>query len=175
MMRRPLALNLALSVLLWSAQAQSDNGSPSLTLNIEAEVFSQPCSLSPTSANIKLDFNEQVNRDLTLNGRSASLPFTLVLTDCDSRIGDTVVVTFKGPPAPGRPDLLQVTGQGARAIAIGLEVDKRPLALETALTRRLYNGTTELAFAGYVALIGKGDELTPGAFAASASFTLEYP
>ena len=167
-------LALAL-LLLCAAHVQANISTDKLQLNIVVDVLSQPCNLSPNSTNIQLNFNELVNRDLALNGRSASLPFTLVLTDCDSRIGDTVAVTFQGPPAPGRPDLLQVTGQGARAIAIGFEVDEEPLALETALTRRLGNGTTELAFAAYVALTGQEQGLTPGGFAASASFNLEYP
>lgn len=161
-------------LLLWSAQVIGE-GHPSLTLEIEAEVLNQPCSLSPASTDITLNFKELANRDLAIKGRSASLPFTLVLTDCDSRVGDKVTVTFNGRSAPGNPGLLQTTGQGARAIAIGFEAGKTPLALGTPLTQPLNNGTNELAFAAYVTLIGKGQDLTPGAFAASASFTLEYP
>lgn len=152
-------------------------GSDTLLLTITAEVVSQPCFLRPGDELIQLDFGDIVNKSLLLYGRTPGKPFTLHLEECDPTIASSVRVTFAGKGASENSSLLALAGgSAAKGIAIGFEQGGEPLPLNQASrAQALASGLNTLDFTAYVQLLPSGQaSLAPGAFNASASFTLDY-
>ncbi len=148
-----------------------------LTLIITAEVVGQPCSLRPGDETISVDFGGILNKELLRDGRTPSKTFTLHLEQCDPAIADSVSVTFAGPAADEDNNLLALAGNStASGIAIGLEQGGQALPLNQASRPQVIEQEeTTLDFGAYVQLLPSGQAgLTPGAFNATANFTLDY-
>ncbi|EGR4451750.1 type 1 fimbrial protein [Vibrio cholerae] len=151
-------------------------GSQELLMTITAEVVGQPCSLRPGDEIIPVDFGNINNKDLLRDGRTPSRSFQLHLEECDPTIADSVKVTFSGVPSEDAT-LLALSGDSkAKGIAIGLEQGGQALPVNKpsrALT--LAKGPNVLDFAAYVQLLPSAQAGgTPGAFNATANFTLDY-
>lgn len=173
---KPHLLLLSLSGLFMAslpAQADSDT----LLLIITAEVVSQPCSLRPGDETIQVDFGGIVNKALLRDQRTPSKAFQLHLEECDPAIAGSVKVTFAGQGAAENSSLLALAGDSAaKGIAIGLEQGGQPLPLNQASRAQvLASGSNVLDFGAYVQLLPSGQaSLTPGAFNATANFTIDY-
>ncbi|WP_336935096.1 fimbrial protein [Vibrio cholerae] len=151
-------------------------GKQDLMMTITAEVVGQPCSLRPGDEIIPVDFGNIINKELLRDGRTQSKPFQLHLEQCDPTIADSVKVTFSGVPSEDAT-LLALSGDSkAKGIAIGLEQGGQALPVNKpsrALT--LADGPNVLDFAAYVQLLPSAQAgVTPGAFNATANFTLDY-
>lgn len=152
-------------------------GSETLMLTITAEVVSQPCSLRPGDETIQVDFGGIVNKALLRDGRTPGKLFQLHLEECDPAIASSVSVTFSGQGASENNSLLALAGDSAaKGIAIGLEQGGQALPLNQASRAlALASGSNVLDFTAYVRLLPSGQtSLTPGAFNATANFTLDY-
>ncbi|WP_421167001.1 fimbrial protein [Aeromonas dhakensis] len=152
-------------------------GSDTLLLTITAEVVSQPCSLRPGDETIQVDFGGIVNKVLLRDGRTPGKLFQLHLEECDQAIANSVKVTFAGQGASENNSLLALAGDSAaKGIAIGLEQGGQALPLNQASRAlALASGSNVLDFTAYVQLLPSGQtSLTPGAFNATANFTLDY-
>lgn len=149
----------------------------SMTLTVIAEVVNQPCSLRPGDETISMDFGNLDNKMLQRWLRTPGKPFQLHLEGCDPAIASSVKVTFTGQGAAEDTRLLALAGESAvKGIAIGLEQGGEPLPLNQASRAlALAAGNNVLDFAAYVQLLPSGQAgLTPGAFNATANFTLDY-
>lgn len=166
---------LALTLQLSTPAVAKDNN-----LRFDGALVMDPCVLDPKTTDIELDFGTVIDKYLYLNTRTHSRPFTLNLLECDTRLGSSVVMTFKGTESKELPGLLALTGGSATGVAIGMELDDgRQLPFNKATPGfALQDGVTALRFKGYVqgeptALknhsIGRGD------FTAVATFEIAYP
>jgi type 1 fimbria pilin len=174
---RPLRWGTLLPLLAMLAQPSVWASSETLMLTITAEVVSQPCSLRPGDETIQVDFGGIVNKALLRDGRTPGKLFQLHLEECDPTIASSVKVTFAGQGASENNSLLALAGDSAaRGIAIGLEQGGQALPLNQASRAlTLASGSNVLDFTAYVQLLPSGQtSLTPGAFNASANFTLDY-
>ena len=161
---------LMISLPVWA-------GSDTLMLTITAEVVNQPCSLRPGDETIQVDLGGIVNNALLRDQRTPSKAFQLHLEECDPAIASSVKVTFSGQGAAEDSALLSLAGDSAaKGIAIGLEQGGQPLPLNQASRAlALASGSNVLNFGAYVQLLPSGQaSLTPGAFNATANFTLDY-
>ncbi|QGH61588.1 fimbrial protein [Serratia proteamaculans] len=166
---------LALSLMMVGQVSAKDNN-----LLFDGALVADPCVLDPKTTDIELDFGTVIDKYLYLNTRTHSRPFTLNLLECDTQLGSSVVMTFKGTESKELPGLLALTGGSATGVAIGMELDDGRLLPFNKATPGLVlqDGVTALRFKGYVqgeptALknhsIGRGD------FTAVATFEIEYP
>ncbi|WP_421263967.1 fimbrial protein [Aeromonas sp. 600527] len=174
---RPLRWGTLLLLLGMLTQPSVWAGSETLMLTITAEVVSQPCSLRPGDETIQVDFGGIVNKALLREGRTPGKLFQLHLEECDPTIASSVKVTFAGQGASENSSLLALAGDSAaKGIAIGLEQGGQPLPLNQASkVQALASGSNVLDFTAYVQLLPSGQlNLNPGAFNATANFTLDY-
>lgn len=160
--------------IIESSQAKDNN------LHFDGTLVADPCVLDPNTTAISLDFGTVVDKYLYLNTRTHSQPFTIHLIECDTSLGNSAIMTFKGTESSELPGLLALTQGPASGIAIGMELeDGTPLPFNKATPGfELQDGTTTLTLRGYVQgeptaiekqTIGRGD------FTAVSTFEIEYP
>ncbi|PAS31819.1 fimbrial protein [Vibrio cholerae] len=145
-------------------------------MTITAEVVGQPCSLRPGDEIIPVDFGNINNKELLRDGRTPSRSFQLHLDECDPSIADSVSVTFSGVASEERALLALSADSQAKGIAIGLEQGGQALPInQSSRAFTLAEGGNVLDFAAYVQLLPSAQTgVTPGAFNATANFTLDY-
>jgi type 1 fimbria pilin len=165
---------LALMLMISQTLAKDNN------LNFDGTLVADPCVLDPKTTDISLDFGTVIDKYLYLNTRTHSKPFVINLIECDTRLGDSVLMTFKGTESKELPGLLALTKGPASGIAIGMELDDgKPLPFNKVTPGfALKDDTTTLRFHGYVqgeptAL--KNRSIGRGEFTAVATFEIEYP
>lgn len=169
----------ALILMLLAASATRDAQALENNLHFSGALVSEPCNLEPQDSELSVSFGSVVEKYLYLNTRTKSVPFTINLKDCDTRLGDKVVLTFKGTENGALPGLLAVTGS-ATGIAIGMETsDGTALPFNQPTPEyTLTNGANSLVLQAYVQ--GEPEaiaqqKITPGDFTAAATFELAYP
>lgn len=167
-------LQLLLVLGAASAWAENDN------LQFNGTLTTEPCTLDPNSENINVDFGTVIDKYLYINMRTHSKPFDIHLLDCDTTLGKSVTVTFKGAEDAELTNLLALSGGAASGIAIGLEqADGTALPInQTTSASQLMTGNNVLAFRGYVQAkpsAMQNQNLTRGDFTAMATFVLGYP
>ncbi|HHT3528798.1 fimbrial protein [Enterobacter asburiae] len=167
---------LGLIALMPPAYAMENN------LQISGQLVAEPCTLSAASSDITLDFGNLVSKYFYQTSRTPGEPFAIVLTECDTALGSSATVTFKGTESVALPGLLVPDDGDTHGIAFGIETDDetpRPLALNQASpVYTLANGTNTLALRGYVQAEPDAiaaHSLTAGAFVATATFQIDYP
>lgn len=149
-------------------------------LHFDGTLVADPCVLDPKTQDIRLDFGTVVDKYLYLHTRTHSQPFTINLIECDTRLGDSVLMTFKGTESRELPGLLALTTGPASGIAIGMELDDgTPLPFNKATPKfALQDKSTALQFRGYVQgepVALQGHSIGRGDFTAVATFELSYP
>lgn len=160
-------------VSLGCAQASDSN------MKFSGTLVSDPCELDPQTSDLTVDFKSVIEKDIYLYTRSASVPFTISLTGCDTTLGNSVTFTFKGTQNTALPGYLAVTGTAA-GIAVGLETAQGvPVPLNQATSAlTLANGSNSFIFKAYVTGEPEAMEkqsITPGDFSATATFEMAYP
>jgi type 1 fimbria pilin len=168
------AVALALALMPGGGQAKDNN------LHFDGTLVADPCVLDPKTTEIEVPFGTIVDKYLYLNTRTHSEPFTINLIECDTRLGNSVVVTFRGTESRELPGLLALTGGPASGVAIGLETaGGQALPFNKPVpAMALSDGLTALQFQGYVqgeptALKNHG--IVRGDFKAVATFEIAYP
>ncbi|WPU21980.1 fimbrial protein [Cedecea neteri] len=166
---------LVMSLMTVGAVVAKDNN-----LHFDGTLVADPCMLDPKTTDIQLDFGEVVDRYLYLNTRTHSQPFTINLIECDTRLGNSVLMTFKGTESSELPGLLALSTGPASGIAIGMELDDgTPLPFNKATPKfALQDNSTALRFRGYVQgepTAIKNHGIGRGNFTAVATFEIEYP
>jgi type 1 fimbria pilin len=149
-------------------------------VNITGNLVTEPCTLDPASAGIKLDFGNVVSKYFYANSRTPGEEFQVSLIDCDLSISKTVMLKFLGTESVVT-GLLAPDDGDTHGIAIGVEnadgTLQLPLNVETPIYD-LSDGHTLLNFRGYIA--GEPDAvknktITMGPFSATATIELIYP
>lgn len=165
---------LPLALAIFAARGGEDN------LQFRGALVAEPCVIPPGEENIALDFGTVISKYLYANQRTKSEPFILHLTECDPAIAGSVSVTFSGVESAALPGLLAPdAGSAAKGIAIGIETasgSAQPLN-KPSPSAALLAGDNRLSWQAFVqgepaALADKS--LTPGAFTATATFSLDY-
>ncbi|HEM8838472.1 TPA: type 1 fimbrial protein [Klebsiella aerogenes] len=178
--RRLLLLTSVVMAVALMAGTAGEVQAKNNNLHFDGTLVADPCELDPNTTDITLDFGTVIDKYLYLNTRTHSQPFTINLIECDTSLGDQVVMTFKGTESSELPGLLALSSGPASGIAIGMELpDGTPLPLnKPAPQQQLNDGTTSLTFMGYVkgeptAL--QGHSIVRGNFTAIATFEMDYP
>lgn len=175
MMKRYLPIaGLLFSVLLpvQCAKATENN------LQFSGNLVSEPCKPDPLTNDLTVYFGSVIEKSLYLDTRTSDETFTINLTECDTSISRSVVMTFKGLESDALPGDLAVTG--VTGIAIGLKnPDGSPLPInQPAPQLALSDGANSFTFKAYVtgepAAIQE-QSITPGDFTATATFEMAYP
>ncbi|HFJ2067445.1 TPA: fimbrial protein [Salmonella enterica] len=155
----------------WSARA-ADN------VHFSGRLVASACTLTLQGADVAVvDFAQLDSADFIPSGQSARKPLILELTDCDSALSDGVRVTLVGAEVPGSSGILAIdSGSMASGIGIGIEtLAGVPVAINDAsgATFTLSTGNNTLRLNAWVQRLS-GEDLTPGAFTATATATFEY-
>lgn len=146
----------------------------------DGELVAEPCTLDPETTKFTLELGDIVDRYIYINTRTHSKQFNIKLLNCDTKLGQSVIVTFKGIPDSELTDLLSISSGTARGIAVGLEYSNgASLPLNTATPAyKLTKGGNILNFNAYVQGKPKAIQnhaILKGSFSAVSTFTLEYP
>ncbi|WP_426445648.1 fimbrial protein [Siccibacter colletis] len=167
-----LATLVTLAVAIPPAQAVENN------LHFGGTLVSDPCDLDPETTDLVVDFGSVIEKDLYLHTRTRSVPFVINMINCDTTLGDSVTLTFKGTENDALPGMLAVTGT-ATGIAVALEAqDGTPLPFNRATPSfTLTQGNNSIILQAYV--MGEPEAITnqaitPGEFSAIATFEMEY-
>lgn len=158
---------------LHTAEALDNN------LNITGNLVAEPCTID-TDKPLEVDFKTVILKSLYSQGRSPSVPFHVELKECDTAMGQSASLTFKGAESLALPGLITAEGSGGQGIAIGMEQpDGTALPFNQATPAyALQDGTTTIALAAYIQAEPNAitdQTLTPGDFTATATFEVAYP
>lgn len=147
-------------------------------LHFSGTLVSDPCDLDPETTDLVVEFGSVIEKYLYQNTRTHSVPFTINFINCDTSLGDSVTLTFKGTENDALPGMLAVTGT-ATGIAVALESqDGTPLPFNRATPwYALTPGDNSIVLRAYVT--GEPDAIknkaiTPGEFTAIATFEMAY-
>ncbi|EPF17725.1 fimbrial protein SteF [Cedecea davisae] len=148
-------------------------------VEIKGELVTEPCSLSPESELIPLDFKNVVSKYLYINGRTLGMPFIIKLVDCDTSLGNTAMVAFTGSEGV-LPGLMVPDDGDTHGIAFGIETrEGQPVPFnKLSPVFELSDGETEMNLQGYIqaepdAL--KNESVLLGPFIGTATFEINYP
>ena len=151
-------------------------------VQVTGALVAEPCTLDLATTDITLDFGNLVGKYFYRTPRTPGQPFIITLDDCDTSLGNSATVTFRGTESLTLPGFLVPDAGDIQGIAFGIETDEanpRPVALNTASpVFTLTNGNNSLALRGYVQAEPQAiaaQSITAGAFTATATFEIEYP
>ena len=140
-------------------------------LKITGNLVTEPCTLDLNSSDISLDFGNLVSKYFYTADRTPAMPFSVVLTGCDTSLGDSATVTFQGTESQELNGFLVPDDGDTHGIAFGIETDD-----SAAFT--LTDGENRLNLRGFVQAEPKAiaaRSIKPGAFTGTATFEIEYP
>lgn len=153
---------------------------------ITGNLVEEPCSLSPTSADIPLDYGTVVSKFFQSTNRTPGIRFSIELIDCDISLGSGATVTFTGPES-ALPGLLASDGGVESGLAFGIETvpdaegrttsQLIPINQSSPLFT-LSDGQSVITLQGFIQ--AEPDAIThntvrPGPFSATATFKVDYP
>lgn len=147
-------------------------------LNITGNLVAEPCSID-TDQPLEVDFKTLILKSLYRDGRSAAVPFNVELKECDTSLGQSVSLTFRGAES-ALPGLITTEGAGSSGIAIGMQQpDGTALPFnQPTPAYALTDGTTTIALQAYVQADPQAiasQTLVPGDFSATSTFEVAYP
>lgn len=164
-------LGLALAT---GVQAAEDN------VHFSGALVAEPCTLSDTETDIRLDFGTVIAKYLYQYQRTKSQPFSIHLRNCNPVTMKTVRVTFQGEVDSELTSMLALDpSSSAKGVAIGLELaDGTPLAINKASPfTQLTSGNNTLTFNAFVQAqqtVITNKSLIAGDFTAISTFILTY-
>ncbi|WP_447887513.1 fimbrial protein [Serratia fonticola] len=151
------------------------------TVNFDGTLIEDACEIYPGDEAVELDFGTVIDQYLYLNTRTHSQPFAIRLINCDLALGREVKVTFSGMASDALPGYLAFDSSStAKGAAIGLENSAGELlAINSGkYTQQLQAGNNNAlnlkAFVQGEPMALQNKSIEPGAFTATATFTLEY-
>lgn len=149
-------------------------------VHFSGALVSEPCTLPDGDQDIQLDFSSVIMKSLYSSQRTASLPFTIHLENCDPSLMATVNVTFQGTADDELTNLFALEASStAKGVAIGLEQGNgQALAINKASAyQQLSSGNNSLTFKAYVQakpVALAQQKISPGNFTAISTFVLGY-
>ena len=149
-------------------------------VNFSGTLVQEPCTLSPDSSDIMVDFRSVIIPYLYANSHSPREIFRIHLMDCDTSIGALGSVTFTGDEDISQPGLLALGGGSlAKGVAIGIEtLSGEPVEINNPSKKYLLiDGNTTLYFSAYVKaspLAKQNQTVIAGSFNAIATFEINY-
>lgn len=156
-------------LLAASGAMAADNGYGKV--NIRGIVIDAPCSLSPESSHLEVDFGQLSSAALRDGRESASKEFVLDLQRCSSMLKNQVRVTFQGS---AYPDGLFAVGSDNTSVGLILRdrsgqqvLNNQPLAWQ-----RISDGDNRLKFSA--AVKGRSTPIDTGSFQSQVLFVVEY-
>ncbi|OFC62137.1 fimbrial protein [Candidatus Erwinia dacicola] len=156
-------------LLAATGAAVADNGYGKI--NMRGVVIDAPCSLSPESASLEVDFGQLSSAELRNGRESQSEEFALNLQRCSSVLKNQVRVTFQGTVYS---DGLFAVGGGNESVGLILRdcngqsvLNNQPVAWQ-----RINDGDNKLVF--FAAVKGRAPTIDTGAFQAQMLFLIEY-
>lgn len=151
-------------------------------INFKGTVVAQGCSIVPSSKNILVDFKEISTDILYQGGRSSPQQFVIELQNCNTKVLNSVTVTFSGLEnnnLPGRLAITPLSTGSASGIGIGFEENNGTAILLNKPTTAVVisDSKMQLNFKAFVE--GEPDALSnrtlqAGVFRATANYTLNY-
>lgn len=151
-------------------------------LKITGNLVTEPCTLDLNSSEISLDFGNLVSKYFYTADRTPAMPFSVVLTGCDTSLGDSATVTFQGTESQELNGFLVPDDGDTHGIAFGIETDDSAatpvLFNEPSPAFTLTDGENRLNLRGFVQAEPKAiaaRSIKPGAFTGTATFEIEYP
>ncbi|MEX9786720.1 fimbrial protein [Providencia manganoxydans] len=147
------------------------------TVTFEGSIIEAACGISPESTDQTVNLGQVASAQLTKNGTSRPVPFTIKLVDCDTSEKKTVNVQFTGAINSELDDALAIQGSASGAGVVITGLDGAPVKLDGSKPAEadyvtLQNSDNSLLFSAY--LKADGTEVIPGSFTALANFTMSY-
>lgn len=173
-----MASSVAAGLMLMAGAVQADTVSGG-NVHFEGELVNAACAVSTASADQTVTLGQYRTAAFSAAGdTSGSVPFDIVLNDCDPSIFPTASVAFSGQAVANEP-LLAVTSGDNSATASGVGIEILDTASQTVIpngapstAQNLLAGTNTLHFsARYKAT---SDTVTPGQANADATFIMNY-
>lgn len=153
------------------------------TVHFKGQIVNAACSVSPESSDQTVNLGQYRSALFTSVGtRSGSVPFNIVLQDCDNTVATNATIAFSGDVDPNDPTVLSTSNIGGgisgAASGVGIEISDKlgtvlpPDGSTFSAPYSLITGTNTLAFnARYKST---ADTVTPGDADADATFVLQY-
>ncbi|WP_302329083.1 type 1 fimbrial major subunit FimA [Pseudomonas triclosanedens] len=183
MMKKALLAAAVASLMAGAMTAQAATTVDGGTVHFTGQLINAACVVDVNSQDQTVDLGQY--RTATFNAvgaRSASVPFTIQLKDCDTTVSSSAAVAFTGQQDAANDTLLAVNSavtNGTTATGVGIEIldtDSKVLTPDgTAFStpQTLIDGFNTLHFsAAYVATAASA---TAGRADADATFVVQYP
>ncbi|MDW5415857.1 fimbrial protein [Iodobacter sp. CM08] len=168
-----IASAMACSMLFAGSVFAADEGSG--TVKFEGSIIDAPCSISASTQNQIIPMGAISNKSIFSKDGKLKSNFTIKLEDCTVATKKNVTITFSGAAKDG---LLALEGTTKGA---GIQIDDSygtPIVLGTASAAvPMLAGENDLKFNAYlkpVAAAASADDIQPGNFTATVTFTLNY-
>ncbi|ENM1950461.1 type 1 fimbrial protein [Citrobacter braakii] len=156
-------------------------------IHISGKLVTEPCTLSPESADIPLDFGNVVGKYFQTAARTPGMVFSIKLVDCDTSMGNSATVTFLGAESGPLPGLLVTNDGEENGLAFGIETlpdsdmeapsQLIPINKPSPLFL-LSNSESEIKLQGYIEAEPNAIEtntIKSGPFSVTATFKVDYP
>lgn len=144
------------------------------TVRFQGEIVSGACGIDSNSLDQVVNLGQVPSHLFVKKGdRSTTVPFEIVLTDCDTTTYKNATVTFTGANSVDNSDILGITG-AATNVGIRIQAGTNEfLKLGTASSPMLLsNGDNHLQFGAMYEATAAG--VTAGDADANAQFTVAY-
>lgn len=174
-------MSAALLAISSFAHAAGDTTSSTGTIDFDGTIVSTACSISGSTIKQSIALGEaKVSKMATANAKSAAVPFTIELDDCDTSAADTATLAFTGQADAADPTSLANlnTGtDGATNVAVQITdatdtvvpIDGTP---DTGSALTLQDGTNIANFKAYMIATAAG--ATVGSVHSTATFVVTY-
>lgn len=149
-------------------------------IHFSGALIAEPCVIEEGDDALELDFGNIIDRELYINHRSITKPFTLNLIGCSNDTAKTVAISFSGKESDQLAGFLATNpGGGASGIAIGMEtLSGQPVLInKTAPPVSIETGRTLILIRAFI----QGEpnavrdrSISSGNFSAIATFSLNY-
>ncbi|WP_202301445.1 type 1 fimbrial major subunit FimA [Dryocola clanedunensis] len=181
-----IASSLVAGIVLMSGAAYAEDPATPVTVNggsvhFEGELVNAACAVSTESADKTVHMGQYRTASFAKVGdTSAQVPFTIVLTDCDSTVAATASAAFTGQTDATDPTLLALNsgGNATTASGVGIQILDRtskvlsPDGTSFSTAQTLNDGANTLPFtARYKATAATA---TAGQANADATFVMKY-
>ncbi|WP_200552911.1 type 1 fimbrial major subunit FimA [Kosakonia sp. LAM2021] len=175
-----MASSVAAGLMLMAGAVQADTVSGG-NVHFEGELVNAACAVSTAYADQTVTLGQYRTASFTgVGATSGSVPFNIVLNDCDPSIFPTASVAFSGQADATEPTLLALTSgdNSTTASGVGIEIldnaskTLSPDGASFSTAQDLLAGTNTLHFsARYKATSATA---TPGQANADATFIMKY-
>jgi len=176
-----LLLGPALAVFNASAVSSTPVVVNGGSIHFSGQVVNAACSVNASSADMTVQMGQV--RTVTLGSAGAtgsSVPFSIILDNCDTSVSTNVSVAFSGTTVSGSPTILALGGSSnSSASNLGVQILDRTGAAVTfdgatwSAQNVLHDGRNYIPFVARYIGVGSGGAVA-GDAAADANFSVQY-